>query len=123
MQCACAILPSVACVALQHFSVFCHKRYDFKKLLNTICAISFSLQLLSDTLVSLRRNERDVIKHLYSYSCKVPVVPVIFYWNLHFFNSLLIKFHESCSFDGRFVLCGQTGRRADSPEESNGRFS
>jgi len=35
----------------------------------------------------------------------------------------LIKFNENCSFGGRVVPCGQTGGRADSPEESNGRLS
>ena len=31
MQCACAILPSVACPALQYFSTLSHKRHDFRK--------------------------------------------------------------------------------------------
>jgi len=34
MQCACAILSSVACLALQYFSLLSHKRHDKKKLLN-----------------------------------------------------------------------------------------
>ena len=31
MQCACAILPSVACTALQNFSTLTHKRRDFQQ--------------------------------------------------------------------------------------------
>ena len=31
MQCACAILSSVACPALQYFSTLPHKRDDFRK--------------------------------------------------------------------------------------------
>jgi hypothetical protein len=31
MQCACAILSSVVCPALQFFSILSHKRQDFRK--------------------------------------------------------------------------------------------
>jgi hypothetical protein len=31
MQCACAILSSVSCPALQYFSKFFHKRHDFRE--------------------------------------------------------------------------------------------
>ena len=31
MQCACAILPSVACPVLLYFSTLFHKQYDFRK--------------------------------------------------------------------------------------------
>jgi hypothetical protein len=52
-----------------------------KTLLNTKCAFWFSLQLLSETFLILRRNERDMIKNVYRSSCKVPIisckVPVI----------------------------------------------
>ena len=38
-QRTCAILSSVACLALQYFSTLSHKRYDYreKKLLNVKC--------------------------------------------------------------------------------------
>ena len=51
MQCACAILPAVACPALQYFATLSHKRYDFrkkKKTLNTKSEFLFSVQLLSE---------------------------------------------------------------------------
>jgi hypothetical protein len=49
-----------------------------KKLLNAKYVFLFLLQLLSETFLILRRNERDIIKNVYLSSCKVPVVPVRF---------------------------------------------
>jgi len=45
-----------------------------KKLLNTKCVFWFSVQLLSETFLILRRTERDMIKNVYRYACKVPVI-------------------------------------------------
>ena len=63
MQCACAILPSVSCPALQYFVNIIW--FSEKKSLNTKCVFWFSLQRLSETFLILRRNERDVIKYIY----------------------------------------------------------
>ena len=45
MKCACAVLSSVACPAVQYFSTLCHKRYDYrgKKLTEReMCVLIFS---------------------------------------------------------------------------------
>jgi fumarate reductase subunit C len=34
----------------------------------------FSLQLLSQTFLTLRRNERDMIENVYGSSCRVPAI-------------------------------------------------
>jgi hypothetical protein len=62
MQCACAILSSVACPALQYFSTLSHKGMILDKtLLDIKCVISISLQLLSETF-HMRRIQRKITK-------------------------------------------------------------
>ena len=80
MQCACAILSSVACPALQYFYKFSHKGNDFRKksYLTKIYVLRFLLDILSEIFLTLRRIERDVIKNVYYTSCIVPVILVTF---------------------------------------------
>jgi len=47
-----------------------------KKSLNTKCVFWFSVQLLSETFLILRRTERDMIKNIHWSLCKVPVIGV-----------------------------------------------
>jgi len=49
-----------------------------KRVLNIKCVFWLSLHLLSETFLILRRTERDMIKKVYSFSCKVPVILVRF---------------------------------------------
>ena len=49
-----------------------------KTLLKIKCLFCFSLQLLSENFLILRRTERDVIKNVYWFSCKVAVILVRF---------------------------------------------
>jgi hypothetical protein len=60
MQCACAILSSVACPAVQYFSTLSHKRHDKKKLLNEACV--FSTAFICNII---GRIVRDMIKIVY----------------------------------------------------------
>jgi len=90
MQCACAILSSVACPALQYFSVLSHKRYDFrkKKIVEHDIGVVISCTNLSETFLIQRRNERDVVQNVYRSSCKVPF----------YFCSIVMKFEFSRQF-------------------------
>ena len=73
MQCACAILSYVACLALQYFSILSHKRHDRKKkLLDMKCVFWFSLHL-SETFLILSRLEQDMFKNLYFLHVKYPL--------------------------------------------------
>jgi len=46
----------------------------------------FSPQLLSETLLILRRTERDIIINMYRSSCKVPLILVRCWWNWIFWT-------------------------------------
>jgi hypothetical protein len=62
---------SMACPALKYFSTLSHKWNGFReKLLNLKCVFWFSLQVLSETFLILRRTELDMIKHEYRSSRK-----------------------------------------------------
>ena len=80
----CHIILSVACPTLQYFSTLSHKRRDFckKTLLNIKCVLWFSLRLLSETFLILRRIRQHIFINVHRSSCKVPVSLVTFYWNL-----------------------------------------
>ena len=96
MQCACAILSSVACPALQYFSHYLINGMIFEKMLwNLKCAFRLSLHLLSETFPILRRNERDMIKKYIGLHVKYPLFIVRFHWNLNFLDSFSKNTHIS----------------------------
>ena len=80
MQCACAILSSVACSALQYFSTLSHKRRDFRgggTFENKMCTVSTSRNL-SETFLILRIILQDIIINVHTFSRKLPVTIVRF---------------------------------------------
>jgi hypothetical protein len=115
MQCGFAILLSMGSLALQHFSILSHKRDYFQKknLLNTKCVFWFSLRLLSETFVILRRNERDIIINIYWSSLMYPLFLSDFnetwvFWTDFRKKYSNTKFHENLSSGSRVVPCGRT---------------
>jgi hypothetical protein len=57
----------MACPALGYFSTFSHKRHDFRKkkvIEHKMWVLIFSTGI-SETVLILRKNERDMIKKIY----------------------------------------------------------
>ena len=75
LQFACAMLSSVTYPALQYFSTLSHKRLDFleRDTESKICVFWFSVQLLPETFIILRSNERDMIKMYIGLHVKYPL--------------------------------------------------
>jgi len=66
------ILSSLACLTVPYFSTLSHKRHDFRKIfLNIKCLFWFSLQLLSELFLILKRIRRDIIINAHRSSCYV----------------------------------------------------
>ena len=85
------------------------------------CVLIFSTNL-SETFFILRRTKLDVIKSVYWFSCKIPVILVRF--SRHIFEKYPnIRFHENPSRGNRVVLCGQTKRRTENHDEAKSSFS
>ena len=68
--------PSGSTLFFPHYLI--NGKISGEKLLNTKCVFWFSLQILSETFLIVRRTERDMIKNVYRSSCKVPVIFVRF---------------------------------------------
>jgi len=118
MQCACAMLSSVACPAVKGFSILYHKDeiFEKKELLKLKYVLIFSTTF-SESFLTLRRTERDMIKTVHWFSCKVS-----FFFFCVFFSILMelefsqqsldkysnINFHKNKSSVTRVVSCGRT---------------
>jgi hypothetical protein len=60
MQCACTIMSSVACLALQYFYTLSHKRHDFrnKVIEHKMCILIFSTTFVCNTFRRVCKNEK-----------------------------------------------------------------
>jgi len=83
-------------------------------------------QILSETFLILRRNERDMIISEHGSSCKVPVILVRFSWKLNFLD-MFSKSNQKANFmkiwQWEPSCCMQTDGRTDRHDEANSRFS
>jgi hypothetical protein len=74
MQCGCATLSSVVCMALPCFSTWSYKGYGFRKKVteHKMCVLIFCTNSAKTFLIH-RRMERYVIKNVYWSSYRVPL--------------------------------------------------
>jgi hypothetical protein len=109
MQCACAILSTVARPAQQYFATLSLKRQDFRKRVIVHKNVFwFSLQLLSETFLILRRyDHKPILVFVWStrYSCWI-LMELNFWWIFEKYT--YTKFHVNPSSGSRIVPCGQT---------------
>jgi hypothetical protein len=64
-----AILPFAASLAPPYFSTLSHKRHDFReKLVDVNCVFWFSLQLLYEIFLTVRRIQQDFVTNVKSSS-------------------------------------------------------
>ena len=112
-----------------NFSTLSYKQYDFQRtLLNTKCVFWFSLQILSETSVILRRNERDMTTNVYRSARYVHFVCLFvcflvfclfvcfndnWIFSTEFRKIIKTKFHENPSKGSRVVPCGGRDGRTD----------
>ena len=93
MQCACAVLSSVVCLAVQYFSSLSHKWHDFQK--NKMCWFSLQLWNISHSKKNrVRYSQKCVLVFMWFayYSCQILM-------KLEFSGQIFeeysnIKFHE-----------------------------
>ena len=72
MQCACAVLSSVVCLAVQYFSSLSHKWHDFQK--NKMCWFSLQLWNISHSKKNrVRYSQKCVLVFMWFayYSCQI----------------------------------------------------
>jgi hypothetical protein len=77
-----------------------------------------SLQLLSDTVLILRRNELYMITNVHRSSCEVPVILVIFSN-----NARISSFMEIRPIEAELFHAGRQTDKRGTNDERNSRFS
>ena len=92
--------------------------FEKKKVTEHKMCVLIPLQLLSETFLILGRTERDIIKNIYSCSCKVPPYSCQILMKLEFSRRIFeehsnIKFHENPSSGSRVLPSGQTEGRME----------
>ena len=115
MQCACAILSSVACLALQYFSTLSHKKHDFRE---KIIEHKMYVLVFSTTFVwRISHSEKNSARSYHK--CILFQILMKLEFSRRIFEKYCnIKFHENPSSGSRVVPHGRTDRH----DEANRLF-
>jgi hypothetical protein len=70
---SCIILSSVASLALLYFSTLSHKQHDCRKKVTEYKICVFSLELLSEKFLILRKFQRDIVINIQMSYCRIPL--------------------------------------------------
>jgi hypothetical protein len=98
LECACAILPSVAYLALQYFSTLSHKRHDFrKKIEHKMFVLIFSTTFVYNVAHSMKTWAR--------YTCDEKKCVLAFMWSTRYSCPILmqLKFSQQFSKNKRTI--------------------
>jgi len=93
MQSACAVLSSVACLALSYLFTFSHEQHDFwekKNIIGHKMCFDFLYNIFGNISYS-EKNSAKCYHNVNKSSCKVPVILVKLSWKLHFLNKFSSK--------------------------------
>ena len=120
MQCACAILSSMACPAVHLFLYYLINGTIFgkKKVIeHKMCISIFSINLSAIFLIK-RRIDLGIIINVYRSSCRVTLLlsqvnKTSIFWTDFRKKQSKITFRESPSIESRIFPCGRTDRRGD----------
>jgi hypothetical protein len=111
---SCHLWPAPLCIISPHY--FINGTIFEKKVLDTKSVFWFYLQLLSETFLILRREDRHMITNVYLSSYKVPFFSCPILKKLSISRQIFEKysnmtFHENPSNESRVVPCGRTDRQ------------
>jgi hypothetical protein len=127
----CTISSNVASLALPYFLTFSHKRRDLRGggrrggiTEHKTCVLIFCT-ILHETVLILTRIQRHITINVHRYSCKVPVIIVIYSCNLYFRyrfsrNSQMSNFMGIRPWE---LSCSMRAERRTDRHEANSRFS
>ena len=117
------ILSLLTCPALLYFSTLSHERHDYIYIyiFETKCVYWLSSQLVSETILILRRSKWYKIKSVHCSSWRIPIIHVRLLWN-EISRQIFEKFWKITCHENPSSWSGRTDWQADRQDGANSRF-